>query len=206
MRQYELLLVASLVSVAGCGVIGGSSIKPTSVNPSRAASATIELLDKDANGLLTASELAASPGLLSSLADCDTSGDKQLDRDEIAARLSEMYSDGASLTSFDCRVLLDNRPLKGAEVRLVPESFLGDAVKAGSGVTDGAGNVSIGIADEDLPEAARGLKKMQVGIFRVEITHPSVKIPAKFNTQTILGHTILPTDPEQLVAFRLQSK
>jgi len=133
------------------------------VNPSRAADDAVELHDKDGSGALSQSELAASPGLLATINKYDTSGDKELDRDEIEARLSEMYSSGAGLTSFDCRLLLDDRPLRGAQVRLVPEPFLGDAVKSGSGVTDAAGAVTVGIADEELPETVRGLKKNAIG-------------------------------------------
>jgi hypothetical protein len=206
MRLRDWMARACILNLAGCGAIGRPAVKPPSVNPSQAASAAIELCDKDANGLLSAGELAACPGLLATLDKYDTSGDKQLDEAEIAARLSEMYSRGAGLTSFDCRVTLDNRPLGGAQVRLVPEPFLGGDVKSGSGVTDRSGSVTVAIADEELPEAVRGLKKMQLGVYRVEITHPRAKIPAKYNTQTTLGHEIHLADPEEPVVFRLRSK
>ncbi len=206
MQQCKFVLIAALLCLAGCGVITSSSVKPPAVNPSQAADAAIELCDKDANGLLTTSELATYPGLLAALSIYDTSGDKQLDREEIAARLTSMYSGNTALTSFACRVTLDNRPLGGAQVRLVPESFLGGDLKSGSGVTDGSGNVTVGIAEEELPEAVRGLKKMQLGVYRVEITHPSAKIPAKYNTQTTLGYELYWTDPDEPIVFRLRSK
>jgi hypothetical protein len=155
---------------------------------------------------LTNPELQACPALLSALAKYDASGDQQLDRNEIETRLGQMYSRGAALTSFECRVLFDNRPLARAEVRLVPEAFLGGEVKAGSGITDGSGSVTVAIADEELPEEVRGLKKMQLGVYRVEVTHPSIKIPARYNSSTTLGHEIHPLDPEEPVVFRLRSK
>ena len=187
----------------GCGK---SSVKPPSVNPGSAADKVIELCDKDANGLLSASELAASPGLLSAFAQYDTSGDKQLSKEEIVARLTEMYAVGTGLSAFNCRVTLDNRPLKGAHVRFVPESFLGEDVKLAEGDTEGGGSASIGIADEELPAQARGLKLMQTGIYRVEITHPKTNLPAKYNSQTTLGYEYHPTNPDDVVVFRLQSK
>jgi hypothetical protein len=206
LRSNKWLLIAAISAVTGCGVIGKPSIKPPAVNPSRAASEAVELCDKDANRLLDAEELATCPGLLAALDKYDTSGDQQLDKDEIAARLSEMYSSGAALTSFDCRVLLDNRPVSGAQVRLLPEPFLGGSVKSGSGVTDRTGSVTVAIADEELPETVRGLKKMQLGVYRVEITHPSIKIPVRYNTHTTLGHEIHLSEPEEPVVFRLRSK
>jgi hypothetical protein len=206
MLRIDWLLSGLILTNAGCGAIGRPSIKPPAVNPSRAASEAVELYDQDASGVLNASELAACPGLLAALDKYDTSRDRQLDPDEIAARLGEMYSGGAALTSFECRVLFDNRPLAGAQVRLIPESFLGGHVKSGSGVTNRSGSVTVGIADEELPEAVRGLKKMQLGIYRVEITHPSVKIPSKYNSSTTLGHEIHLSDPEEAVVFRLRSK
>src|SRR6266481_3921606 len=86
------LLVAGILALSGCGRLGQSSVKPPSVNPNKAADKAIELCDKDGNGQLSASELAACPGLLAALANYDTSGDKQLSRDEIAARLTDMYA------------------------------------------------------------------------------------------------------------------
>jgi hypothetical protein len=194
------------LALSGCSRLSQSSVKPPSVNPNIAADKAIELCDQDGNGLLSASELAACPGLLAALANYDTSGDKQLSRDEIAARLTDMYSHGTGLTPSSCRVTLDGRPLRGAHVRLVPEPFLGGDVKSAEGDTDGSGTAPIGIADSDLPEKLRGAKLMQLGVYRVEITHPTTKIPAKFNTQTTLGYELHPMNSDDVVVFRLQSR
>lgn len=208
MRPCRLVLFAWMwiLTLPGCGTIGRSSIKPPAVNPSAAADKAIELCDKDANGLLNATELAACPGLLAALPNYDTSGDMQLSRDEIVDRLTEMYSHGTGLTSFSCRVLLDNRPLRGAHVRLVPEPFLGGDVKSAEGDTDGSGSAAIGIPDAELPEKARGLKVMQLGVYRVEITHPTAKIPVRYNTQTTLGYEHHWTNRDETAVFNLRSK
>jgi hypothetical protein len=208
-REWRFcLLVAGMgiSTLSGCGRVGQSSVKPPSVNPNQAADKAIELYDKDSNGLLSASELAACPGLLAALANYDTSRDKQLSREEIEARLTDMYSHGTGLTPSSCRVTLDGRPLRDAHVRLVPEPFLGGDVKSAEGDTDGSGTAAIGIADSDLPEKLRGTKSMQLGIYRVEITHPTTKIPAKYNTQTTLGYELHPTNSDDVVVFRLQSR
>jgi hypothetical protein len=205
-RQAICLLLFWVGFISGCGGIAGSSVKPPSVNSKRAADKVIELYDKDSNGLLSVSELTACPALLAALANYDTDGDKQLSREEIVNRLTDMYSQKTGLTQFRCQILLDGRPLRGAHVRLIPEEFLGGDVKAADGDTDGSGTVTLGIADSDLPAKARGLKLMQLGVYRVEVTHPPTKIPSKYNTQTTLGYELYGANRDEDVVFRLQSK
>jgi hypothetical protein len=200
------LLLGWIVPLCGCGQLAQSSVRPPAVNPGEAAKKAIELYDKDRNGLLSPAELAACPGLLTALADYDTSGDKQLGREEIAARLTAMYSSGTGLTPMHCRVTLDSRPLRGARVRLIAEAFLGSDMKSAEGVTDGSGTAAIGISENDLPEKLRTMKAMQLGLYRVEVTHPTAVIPAKYNTQTTLGYELHPMNSDDLAVFRLQSR
>jgi hypothetical protein len=195
-----------LLAFSGCNLGGPSSIKPPSIEPSTAADAAIDLYDKDGNAALSESELVPCPGLATSFADFDANADKSLSREEISDRLTEMYSKGTGLTSVGVQLTLDGRPLSGAKVRLVPEEFMGGAVKTAEGVTDRDGSASIGMSDEDLPERLRGMKMIQLGVYRVEVTHPSVKIPTKYNTQTTLGYENNWTNPDEAVVFRLRSK
>jgi hypothetical protein len=51
------------------------------------------------------------------------------------------------------------------------------------------------MAAEDRPKNAPNMPLVQPGIYRVEITHPSVKIPAKYNTETTLGIEITSASP-----------
>ena len=83
---------------------------------------------------------------------------------------------------------MDGRPLSGATVKLIPEKYLGDEIKAAVGVTNDGGSATMRIPDEDLPEAQRGIVGVHYGTYKVEITHPTMKIPAKYNTQTTLGY------------------
>jgi hypothetical protein len=47
-------------------------------------------------------------------------------------------------------------------------------------------------ADEDLPKSANGrpIAGVKGGTYKVQVTHPSRKIPAKYNTATELGEEI----------------
>ena len=69
----------------------------------------------------------------------DKDADGQISAEEIAARI-RVWSEGETgLMSFYCMVTLDGRALEGAEVKLDPEPFLGDGVKPASGVTAAMG-------------------------------------------------------------------
>jgi hypothetical protein len=175
-------------TIVGCHSAGPSAIKVPSVNPNAAAQKALEIYDKDANGALDSVELAACPGLLTASANYDTNRDGQISRDEVAARLANLYSSGIGLTNVNCRVLAGGQPLAGAKMRFVPESFLAGAIMTAVGTTDQNGTAVIAIEDESLPADQRALRSMQPGIYRVEIEHPSVKKPA-----TSLGCEIDPT-------------
>jgi hypothetical protein len=83
---------------------------------------------------------------------------------------------------------LDGRPLEGAEIKLVPAPFLGDAVKPARGVSEPGGVGVLNMAPEDRPEnAPKNVAIIQPGLYNVEITHPTVSVPAKYNTQSTLG-------------------
>ena len=200
------LVAVCLLAAAACQPSGGSRVDPPSVDWEGAAEVAIKNYDKDGDGSLTETELTACPGLLVVMDQYDTTGDKQLSAEEISARLEEKYSRSAGLTTIQCRVTLDGRPLSGATVRYVPEAFLESVVKAAEGVTDQYGLASVAIPDEQLPDDQRGLGALQMGVYRVEITHPSQSIPAKYNAQTTLGYELHPGDNREPPKFQLRSR
>ena len=75
-------------------------------------------------------------------------------------------------------------------MKYVPEPFLGGAVEEATGVTDASGTAVLAIADEKLPSHLKGISGVRSGFYKVEITHPDKNIPAKYNTETTLGHEI----------------
>ena len=192
----------ALSAAVGCG----SGVKEYLVDHEAASAAAIEQYDKNGDGLLDETELKACPALLLELRAYDESDDKKLSADEIGAQIKEMYERGAGMTAIDATVTLDGRPLSGATVKFIPEDFLGDEIKAAEGVTNASGYASIGIPPEELPEELRRQSLMRVGIYRVEITHPSRKLPAKYNTETELGFEFHRTNHVQPPIFNLVSK
>ncbi len=83
---------------------------------------------------------------------------------------------------------LNGRPLAEAEVKLVPEKYLGDEITTAWGKTTPSGIASMDIRDEDSPATEQGLRGVHCGTYKIEINHPTLKIPAKYNTETTLGY------------------
>lgn len=103
---------------------------------------------------------------------------------EIAARLAQYQADKVGLTFVMGQVTLDGRPLGGATVTLVPENFMGPAVKAAKGTTGADGACSF---QTDGAEVGG----VQCGVFRIELSKKDAggkeTLPARYNANTTLG-------------------
>jgi len=170
-------------------------VRPPDVDANDAAQAAMEQFDRDADGKLSEAELAASPPLAAAREGYDTNGDGALQAEEIAAGIQSWQQTGVGVRTVPFTVRLNGRPLAGATVRLVPADFLGDAVKGATGETSPSGSGQFNMAPEDRPKNAPNMPLMQPGLYHVEITHPSVKIPAKYNTETTIGIEISSANP-----------
>lgn len=158
------------------------------VDPESAVNAAFELYDTDNSSALDRQELAKCPALLTRLEAYDQDSSGTIDRQEMAARVQELLLDKAGLARLKCQVTYQGKPLADAEVVFEPESYLGDEIKPASGVTNQQGLATIKIADEHLSQVERKLKPLHYGTYKVRITHPRVKLPPKYNTQTELGY------------------
>lgn len=196
--------LTSLTFLLGCG--SGLALPP--VSPSGAASSAMEMYDANSDGALDETELVACPALKAELFEYDSNVDRKLDEEEIYQRLETMYERKVGLTWADCQVTLDGKPLEGATVKYVPDPMLGEnTTQPAEGVTDSSGIAQLCVAPEYIPEDLRDRKMLQVGLYRVEITHPSLEIPARYNTNTELGFEVHPdrhTEPHG--EFDLKSK
>ncbi len=120
----------------------------------------------------------------------DKNGDGQISKEEIESRVQQWIDSKVSILSFHCSVRLDGKPLEGATVRYIPESFMGGAVEEATGTTDASGAAVLAIDQEKLPAHLKGINGMRSGFYKIEITHPSTAIPAKYNTATTLGQEV----------------
>lgn len=182
------------LALAGCSG-APSRVSAPPINPNAGADAMTKL-DKNADGAIDATEAKGAPAFLEpgSKSRIDANGDAKVTADEITARVKKWDESKIGLTQYSLTLTIDGQPLEGATVNLVPEDWLGTEIKAGSGTTDAGGRVNITIAPADLKPNETGLQGMRLGIYKVQVTHPSIKIPEKYNTATELGVEIAPDD------------
>ena len=172
-------------------------------DPAEAAAAALESHDKNEDGQLSQTEMAAAPGLHSAAEVIDQNSDQMLSKDELAARLQSYQDENLALFPWSCQVELNGRPLSGATVTLVPESFLGPSFQTAKGTTDGRGHVAPVVDPEKLPG-------VQCGLYRIEISTSGsggTTIPPRYNRQTTLGQELASgvRSAEHGAVFRLTS-
>lgn len=170
-------------------------VHPPSVDANAAGLAAIEEYDADGDGRIGADELKRAPSLHSAMANLDTDGDGAVSAEEVAARIRKWQEAKVGLiTGVSCQVTYKGRPLAGATVIFEPEKFLGDSVKACAGTTSKRGRTGLRI-----PDAPHKIPGGSPGFYRIKITSPHVEIPAKYNTQTILGCEITDSGTGEVV-------
>jgi len=164
------------------------------LDPDAIAEGAMDAYDANDDGAIAGEELekAASvtdhPDLPVKLIDKNSDG--QITKEEIQNRVQQWIDSQVGILTFHCTVKLDGKPLEGATVKYVPEPFMGGAVETATGVTDGHGAAVIAIDQDKLPSHLKGINGMQSGFYKVEITHPTIDIPARYNTETILGQEV----------------
>jgi len=182
------LVFSSLLSVllVGCGLRSGR-VKPPEIDPVSAGRAAVAEYDTSGDGILDRAELENAPALKSAMRNLDEDENGQLTAEEITARITAWKETRVGMMSMACMILMDGRPLSGATVTLEPESFLGDAVKPATGVTEN-GNADMSIAEQYRPSP--NLWGVHCGLYKVRISKQQGDvelIPSKYNTETTLG-------------------
>jgi hypothetical protein len=179
------MLLAGLVIAVGC-LRGPSRVPLPSIDASAAGAKAIEQYDSNHDGKISGAELNKCPALKAAVAQIDTTGQGLITADKIAARIKDWQDKKMGLMTVTCTVLRNGQPLADAEVKFVPEKFLGDSVKTASGKTNqtGVASVSVPIASpDDRPGVAPGL-------YRVEISKVGDNIPPRYNANTTLGQEV----------------
>lgn len=196
----------AVASLAGCSGRPGR-VSPPDVDADSAAAAALAEYDRDGDSQLKGEELAACPALAHALIVYDADKDDALSQQEIAAGINRWSTGKMGAISLPFRITLDGRALGGAEVKLIPEALLDGAVKPAGGVANAGGSGFLGMSAEDRPSNLPNLPLVQPGLFRVEITHPSRNVPAKFNVDTTLGlETAVASQNPAGIEWSLRSK
>jgi hypothetical protein len=166
-------------------------VKPDAVglDPVAVAQSIVQQFDTDGDSALSKSELKASESLSSlnknTLSPLDADADGSVSKAELEAKIQAFVD--VNRVKFRCQILHGGRPLREATVRFIPEPFMGPTLTEAHGTTDENGMTEI----EDGGEFGG----MVSGLYRVEVTHPMVKISPQLNTQTTLGAAVDGTNP-----------
>jgi hypothetical protein len=208
---YESLGLAGIgVAIAGCSR-GPSRIEVASYDPASAAAKAMEIYDTDKDGFVAGEELAKAPGLKAALKALDIDKNGKVSAQEISERVTEWKNQAVALMSFTCDVTLDGNFIEGATVTYEPDGFLEGVVAEAVDTTNIAGTArpSVPKANRPTPTTPPGI---QPGIYKVRISklvNGQESIPARYNTETILGHEVSMTDPaiaNKQVRYNLTTK
>jgi hypothetical protein len=207
-RRLPLFFILSLTLFIGCRRTP-ARVEVPSLDPSAVGKAALAQYDANGDGAIAGPELDKSPALKAMALAKIGVGDKKITADEIAARVKAWLASRAGLISLSCRVILDDAPLGGATVTLVPEKFLGEAIKPASGTTDQQGFAILTVSDKSL--TGKRLSGVQVGLYRVEISRKQGEresIPARYNVNSELGQEVAVDVPAamQSLKFDLRSR
>ena len=199
------VLVVCLGALAGWGCSQTPSrIHPPAIDASAAGKLAIEQYDKDGDGLIQGQELNKAPALKAAIENLDTNHDGGVSADEITARVKAWQKSNVGKTSLSCTVTYRGGPLQGATVKFVPEKFLGDEIQTATGETNRLGVAVLSVPlDPSRPGDAPGV---HYGLYRVVITKQNTNIPAKYNTQTILGQEVADDCPQVRRGINFQLK
>ena len=184
------LLFGLLTSLSGC-----STALPPLIPPdwnSAAGEAAIQEYDSDGDGLLAAVELDRVPALKSATSRIDTNNDSKLSPEEINARIQKWRDLNIAIMPTTVNVFKDRQPLADIEVTLVPEKFLGDAIKPAKGTTNQNRTAVIRIS------SSRDEEGVHQGFYRIVLSKKAADretLLPKFNTETELGAEIAADSP-----------
>lgn len=159
----------------------GCNSRPTPIaipkyDPQAFADSLLQRCDKDGNASLSKAEAAAAPGLLAGWSRYDTNGDQAISADELKARAAQWLSRREGLVSILCEVKLSGTPIEGVQVKLVPDEALAAAVSPAETVSRRDYPTDLSIPPDLRAEAHRRLGGMQYGLYRVEVSHPSMQL------------------------------
>jgi hypothetical protein len=145
------------------------------------------MYDTNKDGKISGDELDKCGALKSAIAQIDKGGEGFITAEKIATRVKEWQDSKLGRMSMTCLIQHNGQPLADADVKFVPEKFLGSNMIVASGKTDKNGLAVISIPTSGERTDPPGVPP---GLYRVEVTKAGANIPAKYNTDTILGQEV----------------
>jgi hypothetical protein len=185
MRRTSLvasLFVACLTIAAGCSGRPARVVAPR-IDPAAVTEAVFQAADEDRDGALRGGEQKIVPAIAAAAERLDGDGDGAVSRDELSRWLTAVRDARVAINRFEMSLTHRGRPLAGADVRLVPEPFMGSEIQVAEGTTDAQGVVVVAIPGAKYVGA-------NCGLYRVAITgtdNNGKPLSERFATSPTLG-------------------
>lgn len=207
LKRQRIRWLALAMIVAGCSS-APPAIEVVDFDADSAGEMAMEAYDQDGDDCLSKDELSRVPGILKYQEKYDADKDGCVSEAEIAARVESWSHQGVGLRTLIVEVLLDDRPLPGAQVRMIPEAYLGDGPKPAAGKTDSSGAAKMSVAPEFLPEDLRQARMRGVfaGTYRIAVEHPKTRLPEKYVAGNALGDEIARDTVGDRILLELSSR
>lgn len=167
-----------------------SAVEPPDIDAGAVAAAFLSELDRDGDRFVSRTEAESCPAVTNRFDAYDTDRDQRINSDEMQTAVTSWTSDHIGVMRVGCMVTFNGQPLGGATVLLEPEGVLADALAPAQGVTNKHGQCSLSIDPASLPASQQRVRGVQPGLYRVRITHDTIAIPARYNTNTTLGQEV----------------
>jgi hypothetical protein len=181
------------------------AVKPPRIDVEAAATGALEALDADRDGAISRDEAnVACVGIANSWDRYDADGNGKVDQSELEARFKKWTDGDTGLMNLRVQVDFRGTPLTEAAIEMTPYAFLGPKVLPAKGETDQYGYAFVAIPKDLLPDSQQGTQAMQIGLYRVSITHPTVELAAKYNTETELSVDLSSSESNTGIRFRLK--
>ncbi|MGA2061993.1 MAG: EF-hand domain-containing protein [Thermoguttaceae bacterium] len=183
------LLAVTMLSQSGC-LNEPKRIVPPSVDANAAGQEAMKLFDANNDGKISGAEFDKVPSLLQALPIIKSTKEKGITAADITARIKAWQQTKIGrIGGVFAMVTRNGKPLVGAEVKFVPEKFMGGNMPECKGANPTGQDGSVEISEPVNPGDPKGVPP---GYYRVEITMPDGSIPAKYNTQSIFGEEVCP--------------
>ena len=197
--SYLRFAAVGLLALVGCSQ-SGTQLAEAPVpkyDPDAIAQAALSELDKNKDGALDAGEARPCPALAGAFAAIDANNDRRLSADELRKRVEAYAASATGSVEVGCVVRVNDEPVQGATVTFEPEPCMGQTVKTAVGTTDEFGRCAEYKIDG---KPHRGIAP---GLYKIRVTKEGAAIPARYNSQTILGREVFQNPRESEVSVEL---
>lgn len=195
------LIFACLPIAAGCSGRPARVVAPR-IDPVAVTEAVFQAADEDRDGGLRGGEQRTVPAIAAAAERLDGDADGAVSREELSRWLTAVRDARIAITRFEMTISQRRRPLANAQVRLVPEPFMGGEVQAAEGTTDADGAVLVTIPGAKYPG-------VNCGLYRVAITgtgNDGKPLGERFASASTFGVAVGAGLPETAVVLDLPAE